>query len=129
MTTRFTTKASEAVRRAQAAHTRRSRHGCTNGEAQGQPLRGNGDGGKKHCFYVGTQTEAKAKAQAARGRAKAGAPVKDATRTLGDWLVEWQRTFLQASSRSKIKDMHATFCRVWVIPTIGGVRLDIEGHR
>ena len=81
--------------------------------------------GKKHFFYGRTQTEAKAKAQAARDRRNAGAPVKDATRTLSDWLGEWQQTFLKASSRSpKSKEMHSLFCRVWITPTIGTERLD-----
>jgi integrase len=56
--------------------------------------------GRRHFFYGKTQAEAKAKAAAARERLTAGAPVRDATRTLNDWLGEWRTTFLANSDRS-----------------------------
>lgn len=80
--------------------------------------------GKRWFFYGKTQAEAKAKAEAARARAKAGGPVRDATRTLADWLNEWTGTYLALSDRAEsTKTMHAGYCRTWIIPTIGTVQL------
>ena len=82
---------------------------------------------KRAYFYGRTQAEAKAKAKAesARQRLTRGGPVRDASRTLADWLAEWERTFLEASNRVRsTKTMHAGYCRVWIIPTLGQVRLD-----
>src|SRR4051794_20293705 len=81
--------------------------------------------GRRYFRYGRTQAEAKAKVHAALERLKAGAPVRDATRTLTQWLAEWQETFLKASDRSgSTKAMYASLCRVWIEPTIGHVRLD-----
>lgn len=81
--------------------------------------------GKRMFFYGRTQAEAKAKAQAARDRVKAGAPVRDATRSLGDWLTEWIGKDLEASARAQsTKEMYAGYCRTWLIPTIGAVPLN-----
>ncbi len=52
------------------------------------------------------------------------APVRDATRTLADWLQEWTLTYLELSDRAEsTKIMHAGYCRTWIIPTIGQVPL------
>jgi integrase len=81
--------------------------------------------GRRLFFYGRTQSEARAKADAARQRIQSGGPVRDASRTLGDWLDEWQVTFLEASGRARsTKTMHAGYCRAWIAPTIGHVRLD-----
>ena len=80
--------------------------------------------GKRRFFYGRTQAEAKAKADASRARVKAGGPVRDATRTLTDWLGEWTDTYLALSDRAEsTKIMHAGYARTWIIPTIGHVPL------
>lgn len=82
--------------------------------------------GKRYYFYGRTQAEARAKADAAGDRAKAGSPVRDATRTLSDWLAEWIETNLALSDRAEsTKTMHAGYCRTWIIPTIGSVPLSL----
>ena len=69
-------------------------------------------GEKKRAYFYGrTQAEAKAKAESARQRLTHGGPVRDASRTLADWLQEWQATFLEASGRARsTKTMHAGYC-------------------
>ncbi|MFG6445306.1 tyrosine-type recombinase/integrase [Microbacterium sp. P07] len=80
--------------------------------------------GKRHFFYGKTQAEAKAKAEAARARVRTGGPVRDATRVLADWLIEWTETYLALSDRAEAtKIMHAGYCRTWIIPTIGHIPL------
>ena len=80
--------------------------------------------GKREFFYGRTQADARAKADQARARVKAGGPVRDATRTLADWLEEWTETYLLLSDRAEsTKIMHAGYCRVWIVPTIGQVPL------
>lgn len=80
--------------------------------------------GKRRFFYGKTQGEARAKADAARARVKAGGPVRDATRTLTDWLTEWIDTYLALSDRADAtKELHAGYCRTWIMPTIGQVPL------
>ena len=80
--------------------------------------------GKRRFFYGNTQAEAKAKAEEARARVKLGGPVRDANRTLADWLGEWTQTYLALSNRAEsTKIMHEGYTRTWVIPTIGTVQL------
>jgi hypothetical protein len=56
-------------------------------------------GAKKRAYFYGkTQAESKAKAEKARQRLAHGAPVRDASRTLVDWLGEWQVTFLERAT-------------------------------
>lgn len=56
------------------------------------------DGEKRRLYFYGrTQAEAKGKAKAARERLAVGAPVRDSTRSVSDWLDEWRATFLLAS--------------------------------
>lgn len=83
-------------------------------------------GEKKRAYFYGkTQAEVKAEAERARQRLTQGAPVRDASRTLGDWLAEWQVTFLEASNRARAtKTMHAGYCTTWIIPTLGHTSLD-----
>lgn len=81
--------------------------------------------GRRHFVYGKTQAEAKAKADEARARLTAGAPVRDATRTLTDWLTEWRSTFLKASDRAQAtKNLYGGLITRHVDPTIGSVRLD-----
>lgn len=80
--------------------------------------------GKRHFFYGKTQAEARADADQARARVKGGGPVRDATRTLADWLNEWTATYLELSDRAEsTKIMHGGYCRAWIVPTIGQVPL------
>jgi hypothetical protein len=59
------------------------------------------DGTTRRVYFYGrTQVEARRKADAARERVAQGGPVRDATRSVSDWLTEWRGTFLQASDRA-----------------------------
>lgn len=81
--------------------------------------------GQRRFFYGRTQAEASAKARAAQDRIRQGAPIRDATRTLGQWLSEWQNTFLETSGLAEsTATMHRGYCRAWIIPIIGHTRLD-----
>ncbi len=61
----------------------------------------NPDGSTRRVYFYGrTQAEARAKAHAAQERVALGAPVRDASRSFGDWLTEWRATFLAASDRA-----------------------------
>jgi integrase len=80
---------------------------------------------RRHEVYGRTQAEAKAKAKEARARLDAGAPVRDATRTLAEWLTEWRATFLKASDRAQAtKNLYEGLTRRHVEPVIGSVPLD-----
>lgn len=75
--------------------------------------------GQRHrtYFYGKSLTEARRKAEDGRRRLASGSPVRDASRTLGEWLTEWTETFLAASNRARsTKVMHAAYCRVWITP-------------
>src|SRR4051812_35553392 len=74
--------------------------------------------------YGRTQADANRKADEMRERMAEGAPVRDATRSLADWLTEWQATYLRASDRAEsTKIMYAGYCRRWLVPTLGAVPL------
>ena len=61
-----------------------------------------GDGKtKRHTVYGRTRQDVRDKLELARDRLNAGAPVKDATRTVGDWLAQWRATTLAASDRKE----------------------------
>jgi integrase len=63
-------------------------------------------------FYAPTAKAARAKMTAARSRLEAGAPVKDATRTVADWLSHWRATTLAASDRKEsTRALYATLSR------------------
>lgn len=47
---------------------------------------------KRYVAYGRTRQDVRAKLDAARERLTAGAPVKDAKRTVGDWLAHWRAT-------------------------------------
>src|SRR5215211_8545986 len=75
-------------------------------------------------FYGRTQAEANAKVAAARERVGRGEPVRDATRTVSDWLAEWRTTFLRASDRAEsTKDLYAGLTVGHVEPAIGHLAL------
>ena len=54
---------------------------------------------KRYVAYGRTRKDVKDKLDKARERLTAGAPVKDAKTTVGDWLVHWRVTILAASDR------------------------------
>ena len=85
----------------------------------------NPDGTTRRVYFYGrTQAEAKAKAAAARERVGRGEPVRDATRTVSDWLAEWRTTFLRASDRAEsTKDLYAGLTERHVEPLIGHLAL------
>lgn len=67
---------------------------------------------KRVSFYGATAAAARAKAAAARGRITAGAPVRDATRTVADWLKHWRATTLAVSDRKEsTKSLYGTLSR------------------
>lgn len=79
------------------------------------------DGTKRRVYFYGrTQSEAKGKADAARERVAQGAPVRDATRSVSDWLAEWRETFLEASDlAASTKSLYAGLTVRHVEPVIG----------
>ncbi|MDO3636014.1 tyrosine-type recombinase/integrase [Mycolicibacterium arseniciresistens] len=56
---------------------------------------------KRHVVYGRTRAEVREKLKQVRDRLEQGAPVKDATRTVGDWLKHWRATTLAASDRKE----------------------------
>jgi hypothetical protein len=54
---------------------------------------------KRISVYAPTPKAARAKLKAARDRLEAGAPPRDATSTVGDWLAHWRATTLAVSRR------------------------------
>ncbi len=79
------------------------------------------DGTKRRVYFYGRpQAEAKRKADAARDRLEQGAPIRDATRSVSDWLAEWRATFLQASDRApSTKNLYVGLTLRHVEPVIG----------
>ncbi|HYB38200.1 MAG TPA: site-specific integrase [Mycobacterium sp.] len=70
---------------------------------------------KRISVYAPTPKAARAKLKAARDRLEAGAPPRDATRTVGDWLKHWRATTLAASDRkASTKELYATLCRCYL---------------
>ncbi|MEZ0352390.1 tyrosine-type recombinase/integrase [Mycobacterium sp. pR1184] len=55
---------------------------------------------KRVSLYGATAKAARAEMKKARERLDAGAPVKDASRSVGDWLAHWRQTTLAASDRA-----------------------------
>lgn len=67
---------------------------------------------KRLAFYGKTAKVAAAKMKAARERLDAGAPPKDATRTVADWLAHWRATTLTVSDRAEsTRSNYATLSR------------------
>jgi integrase len=81
---------------------------------------------KRASFYGATAKEARAKLKAAQGRLDAGAPVKDASRTVADWLTHWCKTSLAVSDRKdSTKALYATLSRKHLQAGLfGGMTLD-----
>lgn len=75
--------------------------------------------------YGKSMAELRANEQEFRERMRTGAPVRDATRSTGSWLTEWAVTDLRISDRAEsTKLMYQGYCRTWLIPVLGSVRLD-----
>lgn len=81
---------------------------------------------KRVRVYGQTRAEARTKLDKARTRITEGAPVKDSTRTLASWMVEWRDTTLKVSGRkSSTKQLYSNLSRTHIegLP-IGSTRLD-----
>ncbi|MEE2852239.1 MAG: site-specific integrase [Actinomycetota bacterium] len=81
---------------------------------------------KRYVAYGRTRGQVRAKLDAARERLNAGAPVKDASRSVADWLAHWRATTLAASDRSQsTRSLYATLARKHLEPApFGEIRLD-----
>jgi integrase len=76
----------------------------------------NGDT-KRYVAYGRTRQQVRDKLDAARERLKAGAPVKDANRTVADWLAYWRITSLAVSDRKpSTRTLYARLCRAHLEP-------------
>lgn len=80
----------------------------------------------RQSFYGATSAEVRAQLKAAQGRVAVGAPMKDATRTLGEWAGQWCVTTLEASPRKvTTKALYRSLVRSHVLPRpIATRRLD-----
>lgn len=76
--------------------------------------------------YGRTRGEVRDKLDKARDRIAAGAPVKDSSRTVGDWLAHWRATTLAASDRKEsTRELYANLSRRHLEqPPFGAIRLD-----
>jgi integrase len=87
-----------------------------------------GDDGrtKRYVAYGRTRKDVRDKLDKARDRLTAGAPVRDATQTVGDWLALWRATILAASDRKEsTRSLYANLSRRHLEPEpFGAIRLD-----
>jgi len=68
------------------------------------------------------------KLKQAHERLEAGAPVRDATRTVGDWLAQWRTTTLAASGRKESMRELSTVSTVgWALVARLGTHLAQQG--
>jgi integrase len=81
---------------------------------------------KRVSFYGPTSRAVRSKMKAARDRIAAGAPVKDATQSVGDWLTHWRATTLAASDRKEsTRTLYANLSRKHLEPApFGAIPLD-----
>lgn len=81
---------------------------------------------KRVSFYGRTKGEVRDKLKDASDRIDAGAPPKDATVTVADWLTHWRKTTLRASDRKETtKELYASLSRTHLEPDpFGSTRLD-----
>jgi integrase len=85
------------------------------------------DGSRQRVRVYGrTRGEVRDKLDKARERLTAGAPVKDSTRTVGDWLAHWRATTLAASDRKEsTRELYGNLSRRHLeIAPFGAIRLD-----
>ena len=77
-------------------------------------------------LYGATRAEVRAKLKEARDRIDGGAPPRDSTRTVGDWLAHWRSTTLAASDRKpSTRELYANLSRKHLEPApFGAITLD-----
>lgn len=87
-----------------------------------------GDDGKtkRHTVYGRTRADVRDKLKKARERLDAGAPVRDATRTVADWMAQWRTTTLAVSDRKPAtRELYAHLSRKHLEPApFGAITLD-----
>jgi integrase len=76
-------------------------------------------------FYAPTAKAARAKAKKAQERIDAGAPVRDPTRTVAEWLAQWRQTTLAvADCKDSTRSLYATLSRKHLEPApFGAIQL------
>lgn len=81
---------------------------------------------KRASVYAASRKAAMDKLYEVRDRIEAGAPPRDATRTVGDWLRHWRQTTLAASGRkATTKELYASLCAKHLeTAPFGAIRLD-----
>lgn len=81
---------------------------------------------KRVSFYGATARAVRAEMKKARDRLDAGAPVKDASTTVGDWLAHWRATTLAVSDRKEsTRALYTTLSRQHLDPPpFGAISLD-----
>jgi len=81
---------------------------------------------RRVSFYAKTAKAARAEMKKARDRVDVGAPVKDATTSVGDWLTHWRATTLAASDRKEsTRALYNTLSRQHLEPApFGATPLD-----
>lgn len=87
-----------------------------------------GEGGRtqRHTVYGRTRSEVRDKLNKVRDRLASGGPVKDSTRSVGDWFAHWRVTTLAASDRKEsTRELYANLSRRHLErPPFGAIRLD-----
>ncbi len=80
----------------------------------------------RHTVYGRTRADVRDKLKTARDRLDAGAPVKDSSSTVGDWLAHCGATTLAASDRKEsTRALYADLSRRHLEPApFGAIRLD-----
>jgi len=67
---------------------------------------------RRQAFYGRTAAEVRGKMKAARERIEAGAPVRDSSQTLAEWLAHWRDTTLAVSDRKEAtRELYANLSR------------------
>lgn len=91
---------------------KRTRNGKMIGYAGALTYLDESETSKRHTVYGRTRAEVREKLKAARDRLDAGAPVRDASRTVGDWMRQWRTTTLAASDRKEsTRDLYSNLSR------------------
>lgn len=81
---------------------------------------------KRYVAYGPTRTAVRDKLDKARERLSAGAPPRDATRSVASWLAHWRATTLAVSDRKEsTRSLYGTLCRKHLEPPpLGAIALD-----
>jgi integrase len=81
---------------------------------------------ERASLYGPTDKAVRKKMKLAQERVDEGAPVKDASSTVGDWLAHWRATSLAASDRKEsTRALYAALCRKHLEPApFGAIPLD-----